>query len=201
MSAAVQKRTAQGRQKRSPRGNREDSRRAMGHARLLCGACGKASRRLEGRFNLSSQRRGEPFPGVLVARNPKSQPVWSVCERAGEDSCGQQPLEGGARVGGAQPVEKASVPPMIRQPARCRRASSRAAVLAEAPAHCLEPIRIGERADPDRNRRPADRPRAKGGPQGRDDVWRGERETETQPGQSIGFAERAQHDRPACGQG
>ncbi len=41
---AVQERAAQCRQKRRPGGNREDSRRAMGHARLLCGARRKASR-------------------------------------------------------------------------------------------------------------------------------------------------------------
>ena len=41
---AVQERAAQCRQKRRPGGNREDSRRAMGHARLLCGAAREGKR-------------------------------------------------------------------------------------------------------------------------------------------------------------
>ena len=67
----IQKRTAQCRQKRRPGGNREDSRRAVGHARLLCGALGKASRRSRS-VPLTLQRRGESLPCALVARNPKS---------------------------------------------------------------------------------------------------------------------------------
>ena len=196
---AVQERAAQGRQKRRPGGNCEDLRRAMGHARLLCGARGKASRRLEERFGSPSQRRGEPFPCVLVARNPESQPVGVSAK-------------GRVRI------------PAVSSRSKAARASARAAsrksdcaaddspagalqesveprcVLAKAHAHCFEPIRIGERPNSDRNRRPADGPRAKGGPQGWDDVWRRERETEPQPGQSVGLAERAQDDRAARGQ-
>ena len=55
-------------------------------------------------LQLTVERRGEPFPCVLVAGNPESQPVRRVGEGAGEDSRGQQPLKGGARVGAARPV-------------------------------------------------------------------------------------------------
>ena len=68
---AVQKRAAQCRQKRRPRGNREDSRRAMGHARLLCGARGKASRPARGaiRLTLAGPRRAVP----MHSRRPESR--------------------------------------------------------------------------------------------------------------------------------
>ena len=50
-------------------------------------------------MSLPAQRRGEPFPCVLVARNPESQPVRGLCERAGEDSFAQELFKGGSRVG------------------------------------------------------------------------------------------------------
>src|ERR1700722_13805965 len=73
--------------------------------------------------------------------------------------------------------------------------------LAEARSHRFQPTRIGERANSDRNRWPADGPRSKGRPQGRDGVRRGEGETEPQPGQSVGFSNRTQDHRPARRQG
>ena len=60
---------------------------------------GEGKRRLEARFSSPSQRRGEPFPCGLVGGNPKSHPVWSVREGAGENSCGEQLFKGGACVG------------------------------------------------------------------------------------------------------
>src|SRR5277367_3300412 len=60
---------------------------------------GRQAGRLGERFSLPSQRRGEPFPRILVARNPESQAIRSVCERAGEDSFGQELFKGGACVG------------------------------------------------------------------------------------------------------
>ena len=70
-------------------------------------------------------------------------------------------------------------------------------VLADARAHRREPVRIAKRANPDRDRRPADRPRPQRRPQGRDDVRRSEREAETKPGEPVSLAERAQDDRAA----
>src|ERR1700727_2017434 len=73
--------------------------------------------------------------------------------------------------------------------------------LVQARTRRLEPVRISERADSDRNRWPADGPRSEGGPPRRDEVWRREGKTEPQPGQSVGFSERTQDHRAARRQG
>ena len=63
---AVQKSAAQGRQKRGPGGNREDSRRAMAHARLL----ERGSRKREAGFSRKSARnqRNNKAPGASTER-------------------------------------------------------------------------------------------------------------------------------------
>jgi hypothetical protein len=47
----------------------------------------------------SAQRRSEPFPCALVARNSESQPVGSLCEQAGQDFFAQELFKGSSRVG------------------------------------------------------------------------------------------------------
>ena len=131
---------------------------------------------------------GEPFPCILVAWDPESQPVRSVCERAGEDSRDEEPFKSGARVGmRGQPKEASSADDLpasaVQEGVELR------CLAAETDARRFQPICIGEHADPDCDRRTADGPRAKGGAQGRNDVRRGKRETEPQSGQSVGFAE------------
>ncbi len=98
----VEERATQGGQKRRAGGNCEDSGLANGHARLLCGARGKAScvpglstTAKQGSFE---KRARKPPPRVFVPRNPEPQPVRSVGERPGEDSRCEQPLKYGARV-------------------------------------------------------------------------------------------------------
>src|SRR5580698_7674951 len=127
----------------------------------------------EARFSSFPQCRGEPFPCVLVGRNSESQAVRSVRERADENSCGQQPREGGARVGmSAQPKE--TRPADDSPAAAAQEGVETCGVLAQARARYFEPIRIGERPDANCNRRPADRPWAEREAQRRHDVWRSE---------------------------
>ena len=136
---------------------------------------------------------------MLVGRNAESQPIRRVSEGAGEDSRGEQPLKGGAGVGvrGQSKQARSADDSPFR---RAQEGVEPRSLLAEAGARFFQPVRIGERLNPDRNRRPADRPRPQGASQGGDDVERREREAEPKPGQSIGLAERAQHDRAACRQ-
>src|SRR6202453_4678755 len=69
---------------------------------------GRQAARLEERFGSPSQGAGEPSPCVLVARNPESQAIRGLCERAGENSCRKQPSKGGARVGAGGQSKKGS---------------------------------------------------------------------------------------------
>src|SRR6185312_16239350 len=186
---AVEQRAAQCRQKRRPGGNRKDSRRAMAHARVLCGARGKAS-------GSALKSCGQPFPRALVAGNAKSQPLPFAGKGAREDPGCEQPLEGAARVvmrGQPEQTRSAEDPPAgpLEEHVEPR------ALLAEAPARRLQPIRIGEGADPDRDRRPADRPRPQRRTQWLGDVGGSEREAETKASEPVSLAERAKDDRAA----
>src|SRR5580693_7544379 len=104
---------------------------------------GEGKQTAQGAFRLPSQDRGEPFPCVLVARNPESQAIRGLCERAGENSYRKQPSKGGARVGAGGQSKKESAaddsPACVVQESVEPRG-----VAGQARARCLKPIRISE---------------------------------------------------------
>src|SRR5271163_313902 len=118
---------------------------------------GRQAGPLEERFGSPSQGPGEPFPRVLVARNPESQPVRSVCERAGENSSCKQPSKGGARVGVCGQSKEGSAADDSPADAVQESVEPRG-VAGQARARCLKPVRISERANSDRNCWAADGP-------------------------------------------
>ena len=139
---AVQERAAQGRQKRRAGGNREDSGLANGHARLLCGARGKASGR-------PAHPRKQPRRAAATrSHRPESRtaanPAASANGRARMPAAMSRSKRG-ARVGFRCEAEQAGptedAPAIaLEQPVEPRR------VLAEAIAHCVRPGEIGERS-------------------------------------------------------
>src|ERR1700722_19286319 len=113
----------------------------------------------EQRFGSPSQRSSESVPCALVARDPESQPVFGLCERADENSFAQDLFKDGTRVGmSGQSIELRSADD---SPARAVQESVETLrFLVQARTRRLEPVRISERADPDCNRWPADGPRS-----------------------------------------
>src|SRR5258708_36187057 len=105
---------------------------------------GRQAGQLGERFGSPPQGCGEPFPCVLIARNPEAQPVRSFRERTREDSSDEKAFKGGARVGmRGQSTEASSADD---SPAGAVQEGIEPGCVAAKPrAHGFQPIRIGER--------------------------------------------------------
>ena len=98
-------------------------------------------------------------PGCRIAVDPER----SAKGRVRIPAASSRSKRGRASVCAAR--RKSRVPPMMRQPFAVEEGVEPRRFLAETRAHCFRPIQIGERAGPDRDRRPADRPRPRAGAQ------------------------------------
>ena len=147
------------------------------------------------------------LPSAAASRRHASSPAGMPNRsRSGAPAKGRVRMPAASRRLKASPAssrtarENRGVPPRMRKPASLQKGVEPRFVLGESRARRIQPIRIGERARADRDRRTADRPGPERGAQASRNIRGSDGEAEAKPREPVGLAEGAQDDGAARGQ-